>query len=388
LLGSGYTRPPFIVEFGYSMEMHSDRRDFILKSLAGGLLTASYSARAATQPRLGIPGPFPGRVIAVENPNMVAQGKYSREAVHQMMGKGMMELTGAPSPQEAWRSFFEPSDVVGLKLNPVGRPFVMSSPEVVGEIIAGLKLAGVPPNNIVAYDRYHNEFLAAGFDKWLPEGVRWTSASKEYLAIQLDMDGYDANQYVEMPLVLPELDARDPHHRRSYLSRFITRDVNKVVNVCVLKHHQSAGVTIALKNLSHGLVNNVNRSHPTPTLNTCGTFIPNIVDHPIIRRKVVLNILDGGVAAYHGGPGGKVQKYRWEHNTMYLATDPVALDKTGWKAIDARRKVAGMLPIATAKPDPDSTYLNMQVEHIEIAGALGLGMFADDKIDVRRFKLG
>ena len=220
-----------------------------------------------------------------------------------------------------------------------------------------------------------------------PEGVRWTYGTDEPQLLQLDMDMYDSSQYVEMPLVLPQGNPSDPHHRRSYLSRFITRDVNKLVNLCVLKHHQSAGVTIALKNLSHGLVNNVSRSHPTPTLNTCGTFIPNIVDHPVIRRKAVLNILDGALGAWHGGPGGKVEKYVWEHNTMYFSTDPVALDKTGWKAIAEQRKAAGMLPIATAKPDADSNYLNMQVEHIEIAGVLGLGMLADEKISVRRFKL-
>ena len=72
---------------------------------------------------------------------------------------------------------------------------------------------------------------------------------------------------------------------------------------------------------------------------------------------------------------------------MYFATDPVALDKTGLKAIDAKRKEVGMLPIATAKPDKDSTFLNMQVEHIEIAGALGLGNYDDKKIDVRRFSV-
>ena len=124
-----------------------------------------------------------------------------------------------------------------------------------------------------------------------------------------------------------------------------------MINLCLLKHHQSAGVTIALKNLSHGLVNNVSRSHSSSTLNTCGTFIPNIVDHPIIRQKVVLNICDGILGAYHGGPGLKVEKYVWEHNTMYFATDPVAMDKVGLKAIDAKRLEMGMLPIATAKPD-------------------------------------
>jgi uncharacterized protein (DUF362 family) len=365
------------------------RRDFLLKALASGVCAATYSVPANAAAGDGIPGAFPGRVVAVERPGAVIARKYQADAVRSMLSKGMMELTGASSAQEAWRHFFQPGDVVGIKLNPVGRPFVISAPEVVVGIVEGLKLAGVPAKNIIAYDRYRQEFLQAGFDKWLPEGVRWTFASEKYDAhpLQLDMDGYDANQYIEMPLVLPGGDPANPHHRRSYLSRFISKDVNKMINLCLLKHHQSAGVTIALKNLSHGLVNNVSRSHSSPTLNTCGTFIPNIVDHPIIRKKVVLNICDGILGAYHGGPGGKVEKYVWDHNTLYFGTDPVAMDKTGLQVIDAKRAEVGMLPIAKANPDKDSTFLNMQSEHIEIAGALGLGTYDDKKIDVRRIKL-
>jgi hypothetical protein len=69
---------------------------------------------------------------------------------------------------------------------------------------------------------------------------------------------------------------------------------------------------------------------------------------------------------------------------MYFATDPVALDKTGLQAIDAQRARAGMASIALSKPDKFSTFLNCQVEHIEIAGMLGLGVFDDKKMDVRR----
>ena len=72
---------------------------------------------------------------------------------------------------------------------------------------------------------------------------------------------------------------------------------------------------------------------------------------------------------------------------MYFATDPVALDKTGWKVIDEARARNGIASIALSKPDQDSHFLNCQVEHIEIAGALGLGEFDDKKIDVRKFAL-
>jgi hypothetical protein len=72
---------------------------------------------------------------------------------------------------------------------------------------------------------------------------------------------------------------------------------------------------------------------------------------------------------------------------MFFGTDPVSLDKTGLKVIDAKRREEGMASIALSKPDSASHYLNCQVEHIEIAGMLGLGMFADDKINLQRVRL-
>jgi uncharacterized protein (DUF362 family) len=326
-------------------------------------------------------------VVSVEHPGSIVSGQYQAGPVREMLRKGMTTLTGADGWVDAWRVFFQKGDVVGIKLNPVGRPHVISSPEVVREIIASLNAAGIPSKDIVCYDRYRSEFLQAGFDKWLPEGVRWTAATDKTHPLQLDMDGYDADQYVEMALVLPKADAGNPHHRRSYLAKFISKDVNKMVNLCLLKHHQSAGITIALKNMSHGLVNNVNRSHSSSTLNTCGTFIPAIVDHRLIREKCVLHILDGIKAGFHGGPGGKIGKYTWEHKTMYFASDPVAMDRIGWKALDEKRVEAGRQPVALARPDEDSRFLNMQPEHVEIAGAMGLGEFDEKKIDWQRLNI-
>ena len=45
--------------------------------------------------------------------------------------------------------------------------------------------AGVKTQDIVVYDRYRRQFLQAGFDKWLPEGVRWMHAVEDYEEIQL-----------------------------------------------------------------------------------------------------------------------------------------------------------------------------------------------------------
>ena len=357
----------------------------------GGPLTASRALAAQVSSRadaskLALPGLFRGRVVAVEHPGCILEGRYQAEPIQQMMRKGMTDLTGAGGWVDAWRLFVEPGDVVGIKVNPVGQPHVISAAEVVREIIAGLNAAGIKNKDIVVYDRYRDQFFNAGFDKWLPEGVRTSNAVATFDEVQLDIQGYDPDHYMDMALTLPGYDINNLTARRSYAAHFITKEVSKLINLPVLKDHQSAGVTLSLKNLSHGLVNNVCRSHSSSTLNACGSFIPAVVSMPVIRNKTVLHVLDGVKGLYHGGPGSRPE-FVWEHKTLYFATDPVALDHICWKAVDEKRVAMGLTPVAEDRPDKYSTFLSRQPEHIEIAGAMGLGEWNESKIDFRRNRL-
>jgi hypothetical protein len=357
-----------------------DRRSFV----ESAALAVTAAIPAGRKP--GIPGSYPGRVIAVESPGCLIAGKYQPTPIRQMIERGIKELTQAPSSQDAWRSFFAKGDVVGIKVSPVGGIRLSSDASVLHSLIDGLNQAGVSNRNIIVFSRYREEILEAGIDKWLPSGVRFDAPSLKYDNVQLDMAGYDASHFMEMALLKPGDSPTDVHLRRSYVSKIVTSRVNKIINLPVLKHHQSAGVTICLKNMSHGFVNNVNRSHVTATLNACGVFIPTVVSLPIIREKVVLHVVDAVKSAYHGGPSARPQ-YMWEPKTLLFGTDPVALDKTGLKMIDAKRQSVGMPSIALSKPDKDSHFLNAQVEHIEIAGILGLGEFSDEKIHVNRIRV-
>lgn len=366
------------------------RREWLWTAVGAlSLPQLARSAELASKPRknkLGMPGLYPGRVIAVSHPACIVNGQFRRDPIGVMVDEGMLELTGASDPPEAWQHFFERGDVVGIKLTPVGGPLVMSCAEVLQSIISGLESAGVRRNDIVVYDRYRAQFLNMGFDKWLPDGVRWSAATHDHDHFQQAIEGYDPHHYMDMAVTLPGQDVSNLTARRSYAAKFITQEVNKLINLPALKDHQSAGVTLALKNLSHGLVNNVNRSHSSGTLNVCGAFIPAVVSLPVIRDKTVLHILDGIKGLYHGGPSARPQ-YVWEHRTLYFATDPVAVDHIGWKAIDAKRVSVGMKPIAEAKPDRVSSFLNRQPEHVEIAGALGLGVWDERKIELRKREL-
>ena len=356
----------------------------VLAGSAKGFALGARSESKAESSKLSMPGLFPGRVCAVENPAVIVSGQYQAEQVQKMMRRGMMELTGADGWVDAWRQFFEPGDVVGIKVNPVGQSSgVISDATVMHEIVAGLEAAGVKRQDIIAYDRYKKQFYSGGFDKWLPEGVRISWATDDVDNIQQNIAGYDPDHFMDMALTLPGFSVDNLTARRSYVAQFITKQVNKVINLPVLKDHQSAGITMCLKNLSHGLVNNVNRSHSSSSLNACNSFIPAVVALPVIRNKVVLNILDGVKGLYNAGPGGKPE-FVWEHRTLYFSTDPVSMDHIGWEVIDAKRESVGMKKLVESLPDKNSTFVHRQPEHVEIAGALGLGVWDREKIDLRK----
>jgi len=343
------------------------------------LLEAQVSSQAAAS-KLGMPGPFPGRVIGVEDARSISNGRYNGEAIQSMMERGMKELTGSDWV-ESWKLFASKGERIGIKVNPVGQPHVISDATVLRSIIKGLTEAGVRPQDIVVYDRYRKQFEGAGFAKWLPDGVRQSHVVEDYDNIQVDNTGYDRDHFVDLPLTHPGYEKHELA-RKSFAAPFITNQVDKLINLCVLKDHQSAGVTLALKNLSHGLVNNVSRSHSSISLNACNSFIPAIVQMPVIRNKTVLHVLDGVKGLYHGGPSARPQ-FVWEHRTLYFATDPVALDHVGWRKIDEKRLAVGMKKLVEDTPDKFSTFIHRQPEHVEIAGALGLGVWEWDKIQYK-----
>src|SRR5262245_369137 len=72
----------------------------------------------------GMPGKYPGKVIQVTHPGSVLEADKNGYAerveatVKQMVGRGMQELVGSDDAVEAWRSFFQRGDRVGIKVVP------------------------------------------------------------------------------------------------------------------------------------------------------------------------------------------------------------------------------------------------------------------------------
>src|SRR5437867_443982 len=100
-----------------------DRRTFIqliaatpIPSIASAQTLPKYRVVTAYSPASlpGMPGPFPGQVVSVKSAKCLdeASNKVEAEAVRQMMAQGICALTGEKQAIDAWRRFFQPSDIV------------------------------------------------------------------------------------------------------------------------------------------------------------------------------------------------------------------------------------------------------------------------------------
>src|SRR5262245_38893051 len=99
----------------------------------------------------GMPGPYPGRVVRARSARLptTAEAAVDPQLVREMMERGMRALTGEKETLAAWRRFIEPKDVVAIKVNAGGRPFCVSSPVIVAEIVRQLMAVGLKPSQIV-----------------------------------------------------------------------------------------------------------------------------------------------------------------------------------------------------------------------------------------------
>jgi len=132
----------------------------------------------------------------------------------------------------------------------------------------------------------------------------------------------------------------------SRLSRILTRYTDLLINVPVLKDHDGAGVTIALKNM-YGVIHNPNKYHP----NGCDPYVADLNMLPEIRSRMRLTICDATTAMYEGGPAFKPE-HSWQCNSLLVSQDPVALDATGWRMIELRRAENGLKTLEAEQRAP------------------------------------
>jgi uncharacterized protein (DUF362 family) len=342
--------------------------------------------QAAAHP--GMPGPYAGKVAQVHAEKAIdaASEKVDVPTVREMIAQGMRALTGDGDARDSWARFFTPADVVGIKVNCSGAPRIMSTPEVVGEIVRNLGVVGVKPDQIWIYERFQNQVDSVHYDRYMPAGVHiWTAEhSRGSIA------GYDPKVYVEANFFGEE-------DTRSNLSRPVSEQFTKIINVPNMKDHGAAGVTGCLKNIAYGSFSNVARSHSGFKTNTY-SFIGTLATVEPLRSRTVLQIMDGLRGVWHGGPFSFNRKFRFYPKQMMFGTDPVAIDRLELDVIDGKRKAEqatsvwdrSMSHIKAGRDYDDNPSIDRFVRepgHIEYASTLGLGVYDLRKIHVRKIEL-
>ena len=150
---------------------------------------------------------------------------------------------------------------------------------------------------------------------------------------------------------------------KSCFANIVTQDVNKIVNLCVLKHNVDSGVTLALKNLALGVTTNKLRFHR----DFCTASIPAINSFPCIKDKLILNIGEAAKISVMNAIGRQIVN----DNRMFFSFDPVAMDRIGLDLLEEKRKEA-KLPL-----------IRHEATHIASSAEAGLGTDELKSIDFR-----
>jgi uncharacterized protein (DUF362 family) len=245
-------------------------------------------------------------------------------------------LLGISDPLQAWTTIARPGERVGIKVNALGGRGLSSNVQLVEAICERLQHAGVKAQDIVIWDRDSDELQRAGF--------RVRTSGNQVQCFGTDRVGF------EEPLAsFGNVD--------SQLSKILTRWCDVLINVPVLKDHDGAGVSIALKNM-YGIIHNPNKYHP----NGCNPYVADVNMLPDIRTRLRLHICDATTACYEGGPAFKPE-FTWQANTLIVSQDPVALDAIGWQMIERKRSEQGLKTLAADGRAPAYIATAADAEH-------------------------
>ncbi len=294
--------------------MHSaSRRDFLKKALLGA---AALRAGGGIQLQAAEQGAAKSKVVIARDAQLRGSGSaVDSRRLLALLDRAVQALFDRDHASEAWKMLVKPGELVGLKVNTLGGRGISSNLQLVEAICERLQEAGIQANAIVVWDRETEELERAGF----------------HIATNgngVQCFGTDRVDYEQDLVAYGSVGSR--------LSKILTQCSNLLINIPVLKDHDGAGVTMALKNV-YGVIHNPNKYHP----NGCNPYIADLNMLPEIRTRMRLTICDATTAMYDGGPGFKPE-HSWHYNGLLVSQDPVALDYTGWQIIERKRAEKGL----------------------------------------------
>ncbi len=293
----------------------ANRRDFLKTCAVGTAVLGAGDAVAFAKAVTPIPSGN-SKVVIAKDAMLRGTGKdVDPKRISALLDRAMQAFYNTKNPLEPWKQLVRPGQVVGLKVNTIAGRGLSTNVTLVEAITERLQQAGIKAGDIVIWDRTNHELERAGFTLSSDAG-------------KVRCIGTDAVGYEDTPEKYGSVSCR--------LSKILTRTCDVIINLPLMKDHGGAGVTLSMKNM-YGVIDNPNKCHAQH----CNPAVADVNMLPTIRKKVRFTICDATTGCYQGGPMHKPE-YTWNHDSLIVASDPVALDCSGWQIIDRKRVESGL----------------------------------------------
>lgn len=325
---------------------------------------ADASPLVAKSPKGFVAMDVPGKVVKV-----TAKGDFKAtmqpnllwpkaDVAKRLLEKAMMELTGASNLVEAMKKFISKDDVVAIKPNGIagqkGATMAVNF-ELILPVVEAVIALGVPPDKVMVYEQYPSYLSGCRVNVRqfkLPAGVRTAT--------------HNNNDHP-----MPEIKVYQGVGTK-YCKQLL--EATAVIDMTQIKDHSICGYTGTLKNITHGNINNPHEHHA----HQASPQIAMLYNHPIVTSRVRLHITDAFKVTYDKGPLDKDPNTRLLQGSVYVATDPVAMDTVGWQLVDNLRKEKNLKSLKDSKREP---------RYIRTAGELGLGVADPNAIRLKSFEV-
>ena len=307
----------------------------------------------------------PGHVVVVHHPEATETYTPRADTVGRMMARG---LTSLRQDRNWWQARVRPGETIGIRIHSAPGRTGGTRPEVVEALVERLLEDGQAPSGIVVWDRHLRSLRQAGYLDWEQRyGIRVAGARES---------GYDENIWYESSLIgtltwgdLEFGSEGESIGRRSHVTRLLTEEIDHIINVSPLLHHNLAGVNGSLMGLALASVDNTLRFRSDGT--SLAVAVPEIIAMPEIGDRILLNVTDALLAQYQGQERTRLQD-TVVLNELRLSTDPLALDVLSLLDLTRLREAHGILPAMV----PRNLYRN--------AALLQLGIGDPDRILLER----
>ena len=284
------------------------------------------------------------RVVIVRSEDAIEAFEPKHERVIAMTHRAVTNLAGQGTVSSAWLSLVSTQDIIGIKVYSAPGPTSGTRLAVVAGVVEGLLEAGLPPKSIIVWDAHRGDLRRAGYYELTARyGIRVESSVAA---------GYDEKTFYDTPLlgqlVWGDLEfgrTGEGVGRKSFVSKLVSREITKIINVTPLLNHNSAGVCGNLYSLAMGSVDNTHRFEMDAA--RLAVAVPEIYALPALGDRVVLSVVDALICQYQGEQRPLLH-YSKVLNEIRVSKDPVALDVLSLTELNSQRLARNMVAMTNS----------------------------------------